>query len=1211
MFDGSHRQRRTIDLSGRPRRRATTSSKNSKAALLESARIHREARRLEQRRLESAKRIQRVWRGCHCRRGLVHQWSSNDNLKSLSLTARILSPPLVVFLHQSQILSLLLTAQIHTHQTKDTSATQKRLLAGRVSRYALKYLLQSEKKNQKLSEENKTVLLNLVWNLLTEGNNNNNNNNNNNIVSLLRCKHPLEKDDGLILLFLCFKEHYLRSNSHQILLDLSCRAALELQGTNDLGLSILASILFCHQTLLTSEQDELDSCLAQHFCKNTQDSSNHQNYGHYTLLLQSIVKVITSNDDDDENEDEAKDISVGLSVNTDLVTIPKIVKEIISGREWFLLLNAIKLNESSRKELQTLNHLCIQLIQYTFTNCQYLRILSALVAQGQNIQTLFTGEKRDQTTDMMDVDDDGTDDEGIEGEEIESRSLPARNQIQRRNYLKRLTRQDVQTVNKLNRLYRNNLQSSQQYALNQLKSELDKPLILSLVEKLGNGDLMQKMGLSIFSNSSGKNVHPTSSKIKESYCVILQHLLQFCTGIQTKQNALSPFMSKLGFSYPILENIWDQAKQLASEDPDYRKPWKKSSVAAMIVFCDLFSHHLLAVDDNEFLNNFTEIKQGHNIRVNAEHVVVCLRSILYSLYWAKPVLIDDVNSDNDKERYIRARLMLSGSKLWNSLYERWSRLFRSTPFCSEDCWWFPTLITKDQDEGAVSNEFERSMDVFNDGDTSPMDIEGQIMTDDDESVEMTPSQTNTVEDENEALASSFRDPKMARILTFIPQSLPFDRRVKLFNSLLNADKLHFQDEASSLRRQMMDFHSSNGIHPRGVDFSEMREKVEIHRGALFDDSMEKLNPLGKKLRKRVQVTFINQHGAHEAGIDGGGVFKEFLDDLIKEAFHPETISQPTNGDLSRIDGNSFFVESPVQTLAVNVNQPNPSSSLLEKYEFLGRVLGKAVYEGILVEPQFCLPFLNQLLGKQNTLDDLKNLDPEYYKHLTSLRYMNKSEIQNLTLFFELFYKSGKNLSHLESIELIPNGSSIAVTKENVVRYIHLVAHRRLNVESSLQTRAFLRGFRDLIPAAWVRIFSSYELQKLIGGDDTIKGIDVNGMKSAMQYSGGYHPSQSIIHFFWEVIEEMTAIQQRKFLKFMTSCSRQPLLGFKALVPLPCIQQIRLSENQFIDDIPTGEVRLPTSSTCMNLLKLPNYKSKKILKEKLLYAIESGSGFELT
>jgi ubiquitin-protein ligase E3 C len=86
---------------------------------------------------------------------------------------------------------------------------------------------------------------------------------------------------------------------------------------------------------------------------------------------------------------------------------------------------------------------------------------------------------------------------------------------------------------------------------------------------------------------------------------------------------------------------------------------------------------------------------------------------------------------------------------------------------------------------------------------------------------------------------------------------------------------------------------------------------------------------------------------------------------------------------------------------------------------------------------------------------------------------------------------------------------------------------------------------------------------------------------------------------------------------MTSCSRQPLLGFQALAPRPCIQQIRLStrgdrnEDGEESSHSNGDVRLPTSSTCMNLLKLPCYESKEQLQEKLLYAIESGAGFELS
>ena len=47
------------------------------------------------------------------------------------------------------------------------------------------------------------------------------------------------------------------------------------------------------------------------------------------------------------------------------------------------------------------------------------------------------------------------------------------------------------------------------------------------------------------------------------------------------------------------------------------------------------------------------------------------------------------------------------------------------------------------------------------------------------------------------------------------------------------------------------------------------------------------NASGSGLKGRIQVTFLNQHGVEEAGIDGGGVFKEYMDLLTKRAFDPQ------------------------------------------------------------------------------------------------------------------------------------------------------------------------------------------------------------------------------------------------------------------------------------------------------------------------------------
>jgi ubiquitin-protein ligase E3 C len=98
--------------------------------------------------------------------------------------------------------------------------------------------------------------------------------------------------------------------------------------------------------------------------------------------------------------------------------------------------------------------------------------------------------------------------------------------------------------------------------------------------------------------------------------------------------------------------------------------------------------------------------------------------------------------------------------------------------------------------------------------------------------------------------------------------------------------------------------------------------------------------------------------------------------------------------------------------------------------------------------------------------------------------------------------------------------------------------------------------------------------------------------------GVYDSEHTVIKKFWKIVESLTEEQKKKLLKFATSRSRPPLFGFKNLIPNFAIQS---SERE----------RLPTASTCLNLLKLPTIEDFGLLREKLICAIESDSGFELS
>ena len=61
----------------------------------------------------------------------------------------------------------------------------------------------------------------------------------------------------------------------------------------------------------------------------------------------------------------------------------------------------------------------------------------------------------------------------------------------------------------------------------------------------------------------------------------------------------------------------------------------------------------------------------------------------------------------------------------------------------------------------------------------------------------------------------------------------------------------------------------------------------IRRNYIYEDSYDKLSKSNEpniKLKMRVQL--VNAVGLDEAGIDGGGLFREFLSQLLKSAFDP-------------------------------------------------------------------------------------------------------------------------------------------------------------------------------------------------------------------------------------------------------------------------------------------------------------------------------------
>lgn len=385
--------------------------------------------------------------------------------------------------------------------------------------------------------------------------------------------------------------------------------------------------------------------------------------------------------------------------------------------------------------------------------------------------------------------------------------------------------------------------------------------------------------------------------------------------------------------------------------------------------------------------------------------------------------------------------------------------------------------------------------------------------------------------------------------------------------------------------------------------------ITVHRTRIVEDGYQQLAMLPTQgLKGVIRVRFINEQGLDEAGIDQDGVFKEFLEETIKRVFDPSL-------NLFRATSEQRLYPSPTSYIHENH---------LSLFEFVGKMLGKAVYEGIVVDVPFASFFLSQLLGHQHSalyssIDELPSLDADLYRSLTCVKHY-EGDVQDLDLTFSLNEDCmGKLVTH----ELVPGGKAIPVTNENKISYMHLMAHFRMHSQIQEQTAAFLRGFRALVNPEWLTMFSTPELQRLIAGDNT--PVDLQDLRRHTKYFGGFHNNHRLVNWLWDILErDFTSEEHHLFLKFVTSCSKPPLLGFAHLEPPFSIRCVEVSDDQDTGDT-IGSVirgfftirkkdpvnRLPTSSTCFNLLKLPNYQRKSTLRDKLRYAITSNTGFELS
>jgi len=253
-------------------------------------------------------------------------------------------------------------------------------------------------------------------------------------------------------------------------------------------------------------------------------------------------------------------------------------------------------------------------------------------------------------------------------------------------------------------------------------------------------------------------------------------------------------------------------------------------------------------------------------------------------------------------------------------------------------------------------------------------------------------------------------------------------------------------------------------------------------------------------------------------------------------------------------------------------------------------------------------FLQQLqeltLSKRHILHDnsLSELDKLRQIQNLALPQLSGQEpgpavrLEDLALNFQ--YSPSSRIYGYGAYDLCPRGEYEDVTIENVEDYIELLTDFCLNKGIHKQLLAFKEGFDLVFPLEKLGAFSPDEVRLMLCGDQSPTWT----REDVLNYTEpklGYNKDSPGFQRFVNVMVSLTPEERKSFLQFTTGCSSLPPGGLANLHP-------RLTVVRKAD---VGEGSYPSVNTCVHYLKLPEYPSEAVLKEKLIAATKE-KGFHL-
>eukprot|EP00752_Nemacystus_decipiens_P004902 g4461.t1 len=398
-----------------------------------------------------------------------------------------------------------------------------------------------------------------------------------------------------------------------------------------------------------------------------------------------------------------------------------------------------------------------------------------------------------------------------------------------------------------------------------------------------------------------------------------------------------------------------------------------------------------------------------------------------------------------------------------------------------------------------------------------------------------------------------------------------------FQHLSRASQLPFKDKVDWFNKQ---------CDLLRVPWDVEHQHLKIRRSNLLEDSMAAMESVrSESMRQRFRFEFLG-----EPGVDAGGVAREWFHLVSEGLFNPDF---------------ALFQYSSINQMCMQIsaNSGVANDQHLQHFHFVGRLLGKALFDGQLVQAHLVRPLYKHLLGWPIAFSDLEHVD--HFTHESLIKMTELDDVEVCCLDFTL---TEDRLGSMETVELKEGGAELDVTNENIGEYVELVLKHRLLMRMRDQLTAFLVGFYDVIPEALLSVFDFQELELLMCG---LPVIDLQDWQRHTDYTGEFERkagSHKIVKWFWEVMAGFEPEQLARVLQFVTGTSGVPSQGFAVLQGND--GNIRRFTINGLPDLDSG--LFPKSHTCFNRIDLPMYSNKKELEEYLTMAINmecTGFGIE--